>query len=160
MGRLVLGLSTAASVAVTGAATGRQHFGNLAGFVEHAPIGLDVHDRDARREMLDWAVRRVPERAVLLYLTPQPGLTYFRVSYFLYPRTVWSAAPSPPGPQNDWIFHVRLDGDDLARIIAQERVEYVLVEEIDPAVVPALAGAEITWYSRDPVGYLARLEPP
>jgi hypothetical protein len=145
-------------IVMTGPSVARGYAGlvrALSGALERG--GFTQPYQDDHRAMLSWAAGIIPERAVILYLSPGPpeGLTFFRASYDLYPRAVWSGTPLPLKPGVDWHIQTPLTVSDFTAVVERKGITHLLVVGFTDSQIPLAPGVAVHWYRHDPPVFVA-----
>lgn len=114
------------------------------------PPAATLATRQAEEDLerfVSFVAEHVPSGESALYATPGTGpqemWAYYRLSYELYPSTVWWVTPVPRSPADPWV-SAPLDGSALAALARDKGARYVIAD--GTGALESLVCSS-TWYS-------------
>jgi hypothetical protein len=88
---------------------------------------------DDQCEFANFVQSHIPPGKAVLYVTAdaRPWLTFFRLSYALYPSTVWWVTPVNRTSVVDWWIGSPVTGQTLSNVARQKEAHYLVLDGIE-----------------------------
>ena len=88
---------------------------------------------DEQREFASFVQSHIPPGEAVLYVTAdtRPWLTYFRLSYTLYPSTLWWVTPVNRVSVADWWVPSPVTGQALSNVAREKEAHYLVLDGIE-----------------------------
>lgn len=100
------------------------------------------HVEDEQRDFASFVQSHVPSGAAVVFVTADTGpwSTYFRLSYTVYPSTVWWVTPINRASVVDWWITSPVTGEALGNLAREREAHYLVLDGIEiPDRLPHLA---------------------